>query len=133
LETKFDLVPAPERPPEGSIYGIDPSAIIPGITSTPPAREPPPAPVVPETVFSVPRLSQPGYYVQLAAYRTAESTENAIRQTIRQIENYGPVVHLEGDNLYRILLGPLNQGESAAVLQRFKSIGYKDAFVRLIR
>jgi len=130
---KLYIVPAPERPPEGSIYGIDPSLIIPGITSVAPVREPPPAPVIPETVFSVPKLTQPGYYVQLAAYRTAESTENAIRQTIRQIENYGPVVLVEGDNLYRILLGPLNQGESAAVLQRFKSIGYKDAFVRNIR
>jgi len=127
------IVPSQERPPEGSIYGIDPSLIIPGITSSAPVREPPPAPVIPETVFSVPRLTQPGYYVQLGAFRTAESTENAIRQTIRQIENYGPVVYTDGDNLYRILLGPLNQGESAAVLQRFKSIGYKDAFVRLFR
>jgi len=137
-EIKYNLVPAPERPPEGSIYGIDPSAIIPGIpsVSAAAARETPPVPVVPETVFSVPQLSvldRGRYYVQLASYRTAESTENAIRQTIRQIENYGPVVFIEGDNMYKILLGPLNQGESAAVLQRFKSIGYKDAFVRYVR
>jgi len=32
--------------------------------------------------------------------------------------------------MFRILLGPLNQGESGAMLQRFKSIGYSDAFIR---
>jgi hypothetical protein len=36
----------------------------------------------------------------------------------------------ESDPMYRILLGPLSQGESGAMLQRFKSIGYKDAFIR---
>jgi hypothetical protein len=143
-ETPFNLVPAPERPPEGSIYGIDPSLIIPGIAETVKEPEKPVVPIVPvvpvvpvvpdvpENVFSVPRLTQLDrgrYYVQLAAYSTVESTENAVRQIDR---SYGPVVFIDGD-VYRILLGPLNQGESAAVLQRFKSIGYKDAFVRHVR
>jgi hypothetical protein len=32
--------------------------------------------------------------------------------------------------LYRLLAGPVNLGESGTPLQRFKSIGYSDVFVR---
>jgi len=66
----------------------------------------------------------------LAAYDTAESLENNIGGIDR---HYEPKVFKDGDKWYRVLLGPLNQGESAAVLARFKSIGYKDAFVRVAR
>jgi len=65
--------------------------------------------------------------VQLAAVDTPESVEAAVRHIDRSFQ---PKVFKDGDNWYRILLGPMNQGESAAVLQRFKSIGYRDAFVR---
>ena len=174
---QFNIVPAQERPPAepGTIYGIDPADIIPGISRVIPAQEParnttehdaalsilmnevepvrqPPvvsvvAPalqnevsIVPEKeiIQSVPASKRPGiselnrgaYYVQLAAHESAESAEQAIGLIDR---NYGPLVYNDGSSWYRILLGPLNQGESAAVLQRFKSIGYKDAFVRHIR
>jgi len=165
---QYNLVPAQERPPEGTIYGINPADIIPQITRTseperPPVLEPviesisaiergpfveniPSTGNIPltentlitekpvnDTNFSVPRiyeLIRGSYYVQLAAVDTPESVENAIKLIDR---NYGPVVYKDGDNWYRILLGPLNQGESAAVLQRFKSIGYRDAFIRQSR
>jgi hypothetical protein len=142
---KYDLVPDKERPPEGWIYDIDPNSLIPSISDTV-VRETqtPSVPVASQNVFSVretTRLERGRYYVQIAAFRTVESTENAlrqIRQILGQIEGYGPVVFIDSDNSYKILLGdspvkPLNQGESAAVLQRFKSIGYKDAFVRHVR
>ncbi|MDR1374850.1 MAG: SPOR domain-containing protein, partial [Treponema sp.] len=32
--------------------------------------------------------------------------------------------------VYRILLGPVNLGESGALLRRFKGSGYQDAFIR---
>ena len=88
-----------------------------------------PVPVVIEPLFTARTISQLDrgqYYVQLAALH-AEMIDN----TIRQIDpRYNPVVLRDRDNLFRVLIGPLNQGESAAVLQRFKSIGYSDAFVR---
>jgi hypothetical protein len=31
---------------------------------------------------------------------------------------------------YRILLGPVNSGEAGALLRRFKSLGYPEAFLR---
>jgi len=142
---EFYLKPAEERPPESNIYGIDPALIIPGITSAPPAKEPE-RPVLPPIIdtpiidtpiievidndFSVPRITRLDsgkYYVQVASYDRPEAVESALMQIDR---NYRPFVYIAGDTAYRILLGPLNQGESAAILQRFKSIGYKDAFVR---
>jgi len=170
----FNIVPSQERPPQ-TIYGIDPSLIIPGISRTRREPEIPASDIVPavtrpqtetaapavetapvaesvpvvesvpapvaetasaapapdaDVSFSVPRiyeLAKGSYYVQLAAADTPESAESAVRLIDR---SYGPVVYKDGDNWYRVLLGPLNQGESAAVLQRFRSIGYKDAFVR---
>jgi len=140
--SEYKIVPADDRPPS-NIYGIDPSLIIPGITNAvqPDTQDKvnnqvnPVIPVNPvnEPNFSIPRiyeLSRGSYYVQLAAYDTAESLEKSVSKIDH---HYKPVVYKDGDRWYRVLLGPLNQGESAAVLARFKSIGYKDAFVRLAR
>jgi hypothetical protein len=134
---EFILTPTDEKPPpENTIYGIDPSLIIPGITSAPPAKEPeelvlqPMIPSIADDTFSVPsitRLVRGKYYVQVASYDKPESVENELKQIDPR---YNPVVFKANDAVYRILLGPLNQGESAAILQRFKSIGYKNAFVR---
>jgi len=124
----YVMVPTDERPPDG-IYGMDPSDIIPGISSQP-------VTTVDTTSFSVPRIYQlepRRFYVQIAAFPSGESVENAVRQIDQSYHSYKPVIFKDGDNWYRVLLGGesgLNQGESAAVLHRFKTIGYKDAFVR---
>lgn len=135
---EFNIVRAEERIPESGIYGIDPNDIIPSVagvttslTPTPPtATERIHPAIVDETRFSIPRinhLDHGQFYVQIATLPTAELVED----TVRRIDlNYNPVVFVGMDNLYRILIGPLNQGESAAILARFRSIGYRDAFVR---
>jgi len=120
------------NPPPSNVYGIDPNDIIPGIVVATPEK--PAAAVTPNTpapdrnlpVNTIDRLDRGKYYVQVAAM-SADMVEGALKQIDR---GYAPVVFKGSDNLYRILIGPLNQGESAAVLSRFKSIGYKDAFVR---
>jgi len=123
----------PNPPP--SVYGIDPNDIIPGIVRATPerpaeTRQPAPAAAAPSSqnfsVRTISRLDSGQYYVQVAAL-SADHVEQAIRAIDR---NYNPVVYMNGDSMYRILIGPLNQGESAAILARFKSIGYRDAFVR---
>jgi len=132
-KAEYNIVPTDNRPPS-SIYGIDPAFIIPGITNA----SNPETPVksnnlINDPNFSVPRiyeLARGSYYVQLASFDSAESVQNSIN---RIDQHFNPVVYKDGDKWYRILLGPLNQGESAAVLARFKSIGYKDAFVRVAR
>jgi len=120
-EVEYTLIPAEERLPPKGVYGIDPAKIIP---------ESVPVKTSPKSNFTVPvitKLDSGWYYVQLAAFTGPELIESAINGIDK---NYKPVVFNEGENKYRILLGPLYHGESAAVLQRFKSIGYKDAFVR---
>ena len=124
------------NPPSSNVYGIDPNDIIPGIVVATPEK---PAAVntsantnrapMPDrnlSVNTIDRLDRGKYYVQVAAM-SADMVEGALKQIDR---GYAPVVFKGTDNLYRILIGPLNQGESAAVLSRFRSIGYKDAFVR---
>lgn len=84
--------------------------------------------------FSVPvisRLEKGKYYLQLGAYHKAELVEP-------ELSKIGTVYPLTIQNsespegpLYRILLGPMNLGESGALLQRFRGIGYHDAFLRL--
>jgi cell division septation protein DedD len=85
--------------------------------------------------FSVPlvaSLEKGKYYLQLGAFSRPESVESAIAA----IDKTYPVAVQSGGNsekpLYRILVGPLNLGESGAALRRFKGSGYKDAFVRRI-
>ncbi|MDR1319014.1 MAG: SPOR domain-containing protein [Treponema sp.] len=135
-EYDYVLVPAEERPPEYFPENLpedsfwyspserdsfaEPEIII--------SSAPEPAP------FSVPvigSLEYGKYYVQLGAFSKAEAVESEISR----IGKIYPLAVQNGGNgdkpLYRILLGPMNLGESGALLQRFKSIGYRDAFVRL--
>jgi len=137
------LVPreAPPNPPPSNVYGINPNDIIPGIVvatpekpvavvnavpSTVPSTNTIPAPERNLSVNTIDRLDRGKYYVQVAAM-SPDLVEGVVNQIDR---GYAPVVLKGADNIYRVLIGPLNQGESAAVLSRFKSNGYKDAFVR---
>jgi hypothetical protein len=83
--------------------------------------------------FSVPvisRLEKGKYYLQLAAYTLPELVETELLR----ISTVYPLAVQEGGStekpLYRILIGPVNLGESGALLQRFKVSGYRDAFIR---
>ena len=78
-------------------------------------------------------LEKGKYYVQLAASREAELTEAELGKIRRQWPFIALAVQDRGSGeqfRYRILVGPVNLGESGALLQRFK-VNYKDAFVRV--
>ena len=90
-------------------------------------------PSYPNQIFSAPlvnNLEKGRYYLQIAAY----SKEDTVRSELVKIDSKLPVTIMnagdDGKPLYRILIGPVNLGESGALLQRFKGT-YKDAFVRL--
>jgi cell division septation protein DedD len=137
----YTIVIAEERPPKSSsIYDIDLNEIIPGINRPSPAEIPletdyipalAPKPAHPParsfTIDPISRLKRGSYYVQIASLQGQELVESALG---RIDADYEPVVFKDDGNWYRILLGPLNQGESGAILQRFRSIGYKDSFIR---
>ncbi|MCL2478575.1 MAG: SPOR domain-containing protein [Treponema sp.] len=94
---------------------------------------PEPAPVIAGPAFSAPvigSLEKGRYYVQLGAYSKSEIAESELAKLGSGL----PLAVQNGGTadkpLYRLLVGPLNLGESGALLQRFKGT-YKDAFVRL--
>ncbi|MCL2440293.1 MAG: septal ring lytic transglycosylase RlpA family protein [Treponema sp.] len=131
-EHRQELVPVEASeltPSERSNVTINPEDIIPGIVSTTP-QESTPADSSAEPAFSIrtiPRLERGLYYVQIASL-----TEDLVENTIKKIDlRYDPVIFKDKDrDRYQILIGPLNQGESAAIRSRFISFGYRDAFVR---
>ncbi|MDR1324955.1 MAG: SPOR domain-containing protein [Treponema sp.] len=85
------------------------------------------------SLFSIPTIAslEAGqYYLQVIAYNRLEQVESAV-SSIGQA--YPLTVQSAGTSenpIYRLLIGPLNLGESGALLQRFKGLGYKDAFIR---
>jgi cell division septation protein DedD len=97
------------------------------VTPKVPAAKP-----VPEN-FGAPvieKLRKGSYYVQVAAL----SKEQLVQDTVHQLGSKYPVAVQRAGTpekpLYRVLVGPINQGESAALLQRFKKSGYPDAFIK---
>jgi hypothetical protein len=86
-----------------------------------------------ESIFSVPIISSlegGKQYVQIGAFTRPDTLETAVAHTNR---SYPLAIQTGGTNntlVYRLLIGPLSAGESAAVLQRMKSGGFPDAFVR---
>jgi hypothetical protein len=95
-----------------------------------PAAYIPPADFSPFQAPLISSLEQGKWYVQLGVYSRPDNVE----EEINRIGTAYPVavqnVGTDTSPMFRVLLGPLNQGESGAMLQRFKSIGYADAFVR---
>jgi hypothetical protein len=149
----FGMVPAESRPPErgpqpdpahfisGTYYPTEPLFSAEPLNSDPvftdyvrpemvrpdPVRSYIPSP------FSVPMintLEKGKYYLQIAAYSKVESVE----YEISRIDNNLPIAVMDAGTpdipLYRVLIGPVNLGESGALLQRYRSL-YTDAFVRL--
>lgn len=83
--------------------------------------------------FSVPSISElehGKYYLQLGTFSRSEAAEDALTK----IDKSYPLAIQTGGSAdkptYRLLIGPVNLGESGALLQRFKRSGYGDAFVK---
>jgi hypothetical protein len=143
---ELSLVPSEERPPE-SAEPVMPAGLIPSGAAAVPATPPPPQggeaasslpPAAAETGgtygFPVPvitELEDGKYYLQLAA----SSNQDAVRTELAKIGEYWPLkvqINEKDSYPYRILVGPVNQGESRALLLRFKG-NYQGAFVRVGR
>ena len=112
--------------------------------AAPPAIPPPPAKAAYELGFElepvparapfefVGSLQRDKWYVQLGAFKHHHSVEEKIER-IGMAYPYPVLIQSistdEGPR-YRVLIGPLNQGESAAVLRRVRSVGNVEAFAR---
>jgi hypothetical protein len=140
---ELTLIPSEERPPESAEPVIPADQIFPPAETRtaltpPPARgeDAPSLPPVPAASaggygFPVPvitELEEGKYYLQLAASRN----QDAVKTELAKIGEYWPLtvqVSERESYPYRILVGPVHQGESRALLLRFKNSGYQNAFV----
>ncbi|MDR1787789.1 MAG: SPOR domain-containing protein [Treponema sp.] len=133
LKSEYMLVPAGERPPPFTLTEAlpaeDTDAQKPGAQ---PDTAAPSAPSASSTrVPLVRELERGKYYLQLAAMSKMENVEAELARLGStalpvKVQNAGSEVQ----PVYRILIGPVNLGESGALLQQFKVSGYRDAFVR---
>lgn len=138
-ETELAFISTGERPPEHGNYGLPSES---EITSLPAANS---AGTAPQTsvssaspingntrTFSVESISEfeaGAYYVQLGVFSESDSVEQVI-------SDIGPAYPLKvhstpssSNPRYRVVLGPVNIGEGSALLKRFKTNGYSDAFI----
>ena len=150
------LVPADSNPPENeddevedviseddidAIDAID--AIDEEITLTPLVEEKAAEPEQPkpsakaETSYdkymvpSLKNLESGKYYIQIAVY---SSEENILDVINKYGTNYPiTIVPMAGGTSKQILIGPVTMDEYKVVLERFKSYGFKDAFLRKVR
>ena len=67
------------------------------------------------------------YYVQIAVYNKAENVDEI---AARYAERY-PITVIQNGAKKPVLVGPLTVDEYGMVLERFKSYGFKDAFVKV--
>ena len=148
------LVPADANPPESEedevedvISEDDIDAIDEEITLTPLVEETPAEPdelkpepeQEPKAVTSYDRYMVPSlknlesgkYYIQIAVY----SSEDNILDVINKYGTNYPItiVPMAGGSSKQILIGPVTMDEYKVVLERFKSYGFKDAFLRKIK
>jgi len=146
----LSFVPAETRPPE-DFREPDPGSFIPSIpiaNETSVIADIPVIHGIPEQLLpppvaasaTTPRFSAPlirsfergSHYVQIGAYEKTQTVESEISKIDKNL----PVAVMEtvlktGNTeklVYRVLIGPLNPGNSGVVFQKYRAI-YKDAFL----
>ena len=82
-------------------------------------------------VPSLKDLESGKYYIQIAVY----SADENINEILEKYANNYPVtiVPMAGGQRKQILIGPVTMDEYKVVLERFKSYGFKDAFLRKVK
>ncbi|MDR0909253.1 MAG: SPOR domain-containing protein [Spirochaetaceae bacterium] len=139
---RASLVPAPAKPPENGntipdlgVPLVAPISPAPAQSARPASQaSPSPASAASgSTGFSVPtitNLEKGKYYLQVGAFKYPASIEPELD---RIGKNYPLVVELGGSSdsrLYKVLLGPVSEGEAGALFQEFRGKGYSDVFIR---
>ncbi|MDR0447417.1 MAG: SPOR domain-containing protein [Treponema sp.] len=111
---EYSLIPAEERPPYGSVI--------------PPRTADSVVQIFSVRAVSLSQLEMGKFYLQITASRDV----SAVEFELAKLKDYPRTVLCMEDTAfpYRILIGPVNQGESGALLRKFQVMGYKDAFIR---
>jgi cell division septation protein DedD len=131
-EVKLNLHSTDERVPRISEPVIDPALIIPPVARQPAVSQPTVRqPDAQASQNAAPLANRPGqgkWYVQLGAY----AQPGHLQEQLGRIGPGYPIaiekIGTDAAPMFRLMIGPLGDGESRAVLQRFQSLNYKDAF-----
>ena len=149
-EAPFTLVPTEERIPPAREPGIASEYIIPTLESdrsTNSGNTGTQRPDISDDMIISPSMPsstveqtgteemQEGWYVQLGAFGQERNLLNEIARIEARHPDYAPLLvrRKTAGSLTRLLIGPLNQGESAAALRKIKSFGNTEAIVVRIR
>lgn len=131
-----ETVDGAEEPDEARIVDTEsadvarPEVIEISKTETIPDTEETPTEVAIAPVEYTTLLSRESFYLQLAAFSEAKAAAR-LKDDLSRI--YPVTVYLTETTerpVYKVLVGPLNQDESGALLYQFKVRGFPDAFVR---
>ena len=145
----FELVETVKRLPPVGEPEIDPAYVIgpilretrpetgtSAVTETPVALRGIPD-GVPETAasgggVSGNRVNGGGWFVQVGVFGTEEGLDREVGRIRAMHPYYADLIVVQNieNSLARVLIGPMNQGESAAVLRRVRSMGNPGALVR---
>lgn len=122
-DTVITLEPTGPRPPQAA-----PPAS-PAAAPAAPTSAPAPAVAVAPTVSG--SLVKGGFYIQVAAFRSAAGANDAVAGLVRN----GHVALVESladarGALWRVYVGPLSRDEAGVALMRVRALGYRDAFVK---
>ena len=138
------LIPVTDNPPKSTDIVLEPEPVVPIISEPEKSfasdleQKKELSPVKPEVktsnrniVSSLSELESGKYYVQIATLAEEENIANLLEK----YESKYPIVMvpLRSGSAYQIMVGPLTIDEYGTILARFKSFGYKDAFLRKIR
>jgi len=71
------------------------------------------------------------YYLQIGVYKDRQTAERIIASNPSYPMMIIPA-NLKGQQVYKLVVGPLKRDESGTILYLFRARGYKDAFIRYI-
>ncbi len=135
-EESVALVPTELNPPSAGTLSTEPtSSIVAPATATAPAAAIAMAakPTKAENAAAlaglplVGTLAKGSYYVQVASYT---DPVNAKKLVDGYSGKYPMVVEKGSDARLKVCVGPVRKDEYGAIIERFRSLGFKDAFVR---
>lgn len=87
-----------------------------------------------EKHFSDDTLKKGAFYVQIGRFKYIQNVEGFVQEFGKEypvvVEKFSPLKRVEV--FYRVYIGPLKKDEHGAVLETFREIGFKDAFLKRI-
>ncbi|HET7839243.1 MAG TPA: SPOR domain-containing protein [Rectinemataceae bacterium] len=87
--------------------------------------------LAPKDVVLVPALSKGSFYIQVGVFGSSEAIQKAAGGFASGYPLAMERVEMKTGSAYRLYVGPLSRDESGVVLYRIKSLGFKDAFLRV--